>query len=219
MSLASVSVSDSHVLHSQEPASKPVGKGKEVLDTGLKRSRSSSLAAATAPQRVPLGPGRTVAANGSQIPVPASFTAVALAPKPAAASRPQQRTHIAQEIVTVKEDEEFDLMEVEVHAATEEQFSEEDDDSFAIAREIEAMVDVQAEPEFEGKPIRVWPELATERANRYRREIDAIREQFPEEPLEDDMNLVSEYTDEIFEYMAELEVCFYILTDHHYAHS
>ncbi|KAI0346135.1 hypothetical protein BDW22DRAFT_722216 [Trametopsis cervina] len=96
-------------------------------------------------------------------------------------------------------------MEVEVHAATEEQFSEEDDDSFAIAREIEAMVDVQAEPEFEGKPIRVWPELATERANRYRREIDAIREQFPEEPLEDDMNLVSEYTDEIFEYMAELE--------------
>ena len=55
------------------------------------------------------------------------------------------------------------------------------------------------------KFVRQWPDLATARAERCRKEVNSIRERFHEEP-EDDMNMCSEYADEIFQYMTELEV-------------
>lgn len=83
--------------------------------------------------------------------------------------------------------------------------------------EVEAMVGVEVESseeeeeleetaKVEPKPPRVWPEISTERAERCRREIDAIRETFDDEVDMYDTTMVSEYSDEIFEYMCDLEV-------------
>ncbi|KII89899.1 hypothetical protein PLICRDRAFT_108799 [Plicaturopsis crispa FD-325 SS-3] len=52
---------------------------------------------------------------------------------------------------------------------------------------------------------RVWPECNTERAQRYRKEVDDIREVFHDELDTMDPTMVSEYAEEIFEYMNELE--------------
>lgn len=82
-------------------------------------------------------------------------------------------------------------------------------------QEVEAMVGVEdSDSEVEEtakvdvpKPARVWPEVSTEHAARYRKEIDAIRESFEDEADVYDTTMVSEYAEEIFEYMEELEVC------------
>lgn len=76
--------------------------------------------------------------------------------------------------------------------------------------EVETMVGLPHEDAEEDLPeerlVRQWPDLATVRAERYRKEVNSIRERFHEEP-EDDMNMCSEYAEEIFQYMTELEVC------------
>jgi len=56
--------------------------------------------------------------------------------------------------------------------------------------------------------VKVWPEISTARAKRYQMEVDAIREHFEEEVDMFDTTMVSEYADEIFKYMEELEVRF-----------
>ncbi|KAI0693121.1 cyclin-like protein [Cytidiella melzeri] len=197
----------------KEAASKLVGKGKEVLDTGLKHSRSSSLAVSTAGPRIPLGPGRIVTANGAQLSAQTSVTTVLRASKPATTSRQQQRISVhREEIVAVEEDEDEDSDEMEVEDQPSAAGSVSENDSLMTAEEVEVMVDRQAEPELDDesshpheKPVRVWPELGTERANRYKHEIDTIREHFQDELDEEDTTMVSEYADEIFEYMTNLE--------------
>lgn len=86
-------------------------------------------------------------------------------------------------------------------------------------REVEAMVGLDdSEAEDEGveetakmmassKRQRIWPEVSTDRADKYRREVDAIREAFVDEVDIHDMTMVSEYSEDIFDYMYELEVC------------
>ena len=78
--------------------------------------------------------------------------------------------------------------------------------------EIETMIEMPHDDLEEEVPVekfvRQWPDLATARAERYRKEVNSIRERFHEEP-EDDMNMCSEYADEIFQYMTELEVCWF----------
>jgi hypothetical protein len=84
-------------------------------------------------------------------------------------------------------------------------------------REVEAMIapdDSESEDEVDlaqAKPSYLWPDISPERYGRYRREIDAIRENFEDEVDMLDTTMVSEYADEIFEYMNELEVCNVIL--------
>lgn len=56
------------------------------------------------------------------------------------------------------------------------------------------------------KPPRIWPEVSTDRAVRYKREVDAIREVFEDEVDVYDTTMVSEYAEDIFDYMCELEV-------------
>ena len=196
----------------QEIFSKLAAKEKDTSDAGLKRSRSSSLAAATGPQRIPLGPGRAVTTNGTA-PAPTQnriAAAVSRFHKVAVASRSQPHVPVAQEeVVAVEDEEEWDDMEVEQPPQSEA--LEDDNDHSSSYEEIEAMVDEQAAPEHEvepaePKPLRIWPELATERANRYKREIEDIREHFQEEVDEEDTTMVAEYADEIFKYMTELEV-------------
>ena len=53
----------------------------------------------------------------------------------------------------------------------------------------------------------IWPEASPERAERYHRQVQAIRDVFEDEPDMYDTTMVSEHAEEIFEYMNELEVC------------
>ncbi|KIM84917.1 hypothetical protein PILCRDRAFT_375524 [Piloderma croceum F 1598] len=84
-------------------------------------------------------------------------------------------------------------------------------------QEVEAMVGLDeseveeeaeeevAEPATEPKPPRIWPEVSTDRAERYRREVDAVREVFEDEIDVYDTTMVSEYAEDIFDYMGDLE--------------
>jgi hypothetical protein len=88
-------------------------------------------------------------------------------------------------------------------------------------REVEAMVglddseeeEVEETEETEKAAValpkrgRVWPDVSTDRAERYRREVDTIRRTFEEGEIDIyDTTMVSEYSEEIFDYMLELEV-------------
>lgn len=124
---------------------------------------------------------------------------------------------IPEEEVEVKEEL---LSEMEIEEAAHDY---EDDELLVNEREVEAMINVDSEPELddeeeveeeatslrpqETKPPRIWPEFSTERANRYRKEVQNIQETFHDEVDMFDTTMVSEYAEDIFEYMCELEVC------------
>ncbi|KAL7279032.1 hypothetical protein ACG7TL_006865 [Trametes sanguinea] len=191
--------------------SKLSGKEKETVETGLKRSRSASLAAANGPQRVPLGVGKaapTVAptqlhnrlpqrVHRPQIPLPAARRVPVPQEPPAQVAVPE---------VLVSND---DDMEIEDHpaadqyAAEEAQLTELSDREEELAQEDEGDVSEDEEPL--AKRPRIWPDVSTERAHRYRRELEEVRENFVTEPEEEEVTMVSEYADDIFEYMHELE--------------
>ena len=72
-------------------------------------------------------------------------------------------------------------------------------------REVERMI----EDEYKHYDVHaeyIWPEASPEKAERYRRQVQAIRDVFEDEPDMYDTTMVSEYSDEIFQYMSELEV-------------
>ncbi|KIP12160.1 hypothetical protein PHLGIDRAFT_62567 [Phlebiopsis gigantea 11061_1 CR5-6] len=81
--------------------------------------------------------------------------------------------------------------------------------------EVEAMVDhvgdyleeeqVEAAAVDEPRGPRIWPELGTARAHKFHAEIERIRETFEDEVDPLDTTMVSEYAEDIFEYMQELE--------------
>ena len=82
-------------------------------------------------------------------------------------------------------------------------------------REVEAMVSLnESEDDEEEQPVEVakpdqvftWPEVSPAHAEQYKREIQAIRDSFRDEIDMLDMTMESEYAEEIFEYMNELEV-------------
>ena len=73
-------------------------------------------------------------------------------------------------------------------------------------REVEAMIDDEYQ-HFDDQAEYIWPEASPERAERYRRQVQAVRDVFVDEPDMHDTTMVSEYAEEIFEYMNELEVC------------
>lgn len=79
--------------------------------------------------------------------------------------------------------------------------------------EVEAMVEESDEEDFEetaqlppAKVQRIWPEVTPERASRYKKEVETIRDMFEDQVDMYDTTMVSEYAEEIFEYMNELEV-------------
>ena len=184
------------------------------METGLKRSRSSSLAAATGPQRVPLGP--------TKVSTTVAPSQVHARPVPARVYRPHiplpttRRIPVPQEPlvpVAVPEVHE-DVMDVEAHPATHvvDQYASEEDELQLSDREEELLQDEDDEGEVSedeeplAKRPRIWPDISTERAQRYRREIEDIKEHFHDEIEDHDTTMVSEYADDIFDYMQELEV-------------
>ncbi|KAJ7274453.1 cyclin-like protein [Mycena haematopus] len=98
-------------------------------------------------------------------------------------------------------------MDVEDDAPALEAAEEED------LEEVDPMEDSEEEPLEEpeeetkraAKPPRVWPDVSTERALQYEREVQAIRDTFQDDVDIHDTNMVSEYAEDIFEYMSALE--------------
>lgn len=67
---------------------------------------------------------------------------------------------------------------------------------------------VSEEEEEEQQMARIWPDITPGRAQHYERQVQYIKDNYVEEPDEVmDPSMVSEYADEIFAYMNELEVC------------
>jgi hypothetical protein len=69
----------------------------------------------------------------------------------------------------------------------------------------------QMEPSTAVKPPRIWPEFATEPTHRFKDEVQAIRESYHDVVDMYDTTMVSEYAEEIFEYMGDLEVRFFLI--------
>ncbi|RDB25905.1 G2/mitotic-specific cyclin cdc13 [Hypsizygus marmoreus] len=193
----------------KDPGTKPNG-GKD--ETSLKRGRSDSTALA---QRVPLGPGRgqvaPPVANAVNARVPV-IRARIMAGVNKRIPRVAPPTVSAQDVAEARHDEAHVEMDVEEDIAAEREAAE-----ASLIRgedEVEAMigVDESDDEDFEetaqmppAKIQRIWPEVSTDRARRYRQEVDTVREVFDDQPDIYDPTMVSEYAEEIFEYMTELE--------------
>ena len=195
--------------YAQETGTK-AGTGKEKEEVGFKRGRSGSTVLA---QRVPLGPGR------SQVAPPIANTVTARAPPVRARlsvasglKRPARYfSERIKEDIAVKEEDEH-VMDLETDVDDVQNYEE------AIVvkeQEEEPMLMEESEPEDEmepstaTKPPRVWPEFATEPMHRFRDEVQAVRESFHDVVDMYDTTMVSEYAEEIFEYMGDLEVRFF----------
>lgn len=170
-----------------------------------------------------MGPGRAPATHSSANPINAR-AAVARARASFAATRRASRitTSISQPIVPTHETEtetetepEPEIETVKDHPQSEMDVEElddqPDDEAEANEREVENMVGVEQSDEDEqpaekSKYPRIWPEIGTERACRYAKELQTIRETFHDEVDAFDTTMVSEYADDIFEYMCDLEV-------------
>ncbi|ESK89032.1 g2 mitotic-specific cyclin-b [Moniliophthora roreri MCA 2997] len=200
--------------------------GKEKEEVGLKRGRSDS--SANAVQRVPLGPGRSQAAPpvANVVPIRAPLSR---ATRPLALNNTRQLSRAATGAFVVhedalaandQEDVEMDVEDLPITSQTEEvqppservvetapiQIHEDIEDEMNVVDDIDSDDEVQEENEpQQTKSPRVWPDMATEHRLRCERDVQAIREVFDdgEEPF--DPTMVSDYAEEIFEYMESLE--------------
>ncbi|KAF8623664.1 hypothetical protein AX17_007362 [Amanita inopinata Kibby_2008] len=190
--------------------------GKEKEGTSLKRGRSSSV---TLAQRIPLGHNR------GQVAQPVSNAVHSRA------SVTRHRIHtsnthkrlsrvVVPEPVTLHEEEEVQQDEPSHDMDVEEDISQsepqlEDDANFTQhKKEIENMIGIEdsdeeaegtAQPLAEDKVPKLWPEMDTEKLDRCQREVDAVRGRYEDVVNMYDTTMVSEYSDDIFEYMGELE--------------
>lgn len=187
------------------------GKEKEVIETGLKRksslvgpqrvlvnatSTARARPSATRPQRTSFLPAKRTSRPVSQEPVIPVIIPVE------EEVLPEEK----EDDMEIEEPEHFDEPEAEVSLLVGEQEVEAMvglDDSEAEDEEVEDTARVMAS----SKRQRVWPEVSTDHAARYRREVDAVREAFVDEVDMFDTTMVSEYSEDIFDYMYELEVC------------
>jgi G2/mitotic-specific cyclin 2 len=167
-------------------------------------------------QRVPLGPGR------SQIAPPIANAINARAP--VARSRIpsvniKRVSRVAPPTIIVQaEDDDIQLnepqseMDVEEDVMTADREAETEVSLLSGEQEVEAMVGVESSEDEEvtqprpTKVQRIWPDVTTDRRIKCEKEVQAIREVFQDEVDMYDTTMVSEYAEEIFEYMCELEV-------------
>ena len=176
----------------------------------LKRGRSDST---TVAQRVPLGPGRAQVAP----PVANSVTARAPTVRARISTVARRITRVPAPTAVAKEVEEARYnndahaeMDVEEDtAATERRETKgnalrtEETENFPRFDDSDNEDDeVELPP---AKIQRVWPEVSTEHRKRFKREVEAVQERFEDVVNVQDMTMVSEYADEIFEYMNDLE--------------
>lgn len=186
--------------------------GKDKDEVSLKRGRSDST---TLPQRVPLGPGR------GQVAPPVANTVTARVPLARARapvvsnkriSRSVAPVVVTQEVDEVRHTEAQIAMDVEDDLAAAIRDEEEAEENVLQAEDVESMFDDEDSEDEEtahlpppAKMQRVWPEVSTDRRLRYRREVEAVHEMFEDRIDVLDPSMVSEYAEEIFEYMNDLE--------------
>ncbi|KZT73157.1 hypothetical protein DAEQUDRAFT_509774 [Daedalea quercina L-15889] len=80
----------------------------------------------------------------------------------------------------------------------------EDDEACVVDERDTDGMEPEVVEELEQAP-RIWPEISIERAQRYQREIDEIRHAYKDPVDEFDTTMVSEYAEDIFDYMNDLE--------------
>lgn len=116
--------------------------------------------------------------------------------------------HIREEVELKEEDQhiESDLEDVQNYEEEEIVIKEQVEEPMLME---ESGTEDEMEPSTATKPPRIWPEFATERAVRHREEVQAIRQSYQDVVDMYDTTMVSEYAEEIFEYMGELEVRFF----------
>ncbi|KAH6908989.1 cyclin [Coprinopsis sp. MPI-PUGE-AT-0042] len=208
---ALVEVTATNVNRTVEPSSKFNGGKLGKEEVGLKRGRSDSTSVGA--QRVPLGPTRTVTVASTVRESVSNTRIPSVRPRIPSGNKRISRSSVTESIVyqdPVEEDHHVQ-MDVEESEVEDHRYADDDVDLAAAEEEVAAMVeadsdseaDLQATPEV--KAARVWPEVSTERAQRYQREIQEIRKRFEDEVDMYDTTMVSEYAEEIFEYMEEME--------------
>ncbi|KAF7312334.1 Cyclin N-terminal domain-containing protein [Mycena indigotica] len=180
-------------------------------ENSFKRLRSNS--STLPPQRVPLGPGRGIVhvtivnhVGPSRIPAGRAVRpSVATSKRPLRVAPPRvAATELVQEQLRETEDNMIDI------DTEDEDFKlSEFDDAMAISEaEVDELDDEDDEDEGTAtgpKVVRVWPDITPERALQYEKEVEAIRQAFQDDVDIYDTTMVSEYADEIFEYMNDLE--------------
>lgn len=154
---------------------------------------------------MPLGPGRADTTSN------ASRTSVARTQKSSVFKRTSRQETAVPVIISTEEEKEAD-MDIEVA----EILDPEADPELSIIneKEVEDMVDIQQmevidivqEGAAQTRSPRIWPDVDTERAMRHYKEISEIQQTFEDEVDVYDTTMVSEYADEIFKYMSDLEV-------------
>ncbi|PFH53068.1 hypothetical protein AMATHDRAFT_138498, partial [Amanita thiersii Skay4041] len=177
--------------------------GKDKEEIGLKRGRSNST---TLTQRVPLGPGRTQVSQPAQ---PITNNVHARAPvgrhrvHASNTHRRHSRIPVPEPVVVHEEEDEQEEPKREIETVTNVVDQE---------REVETMVDVEeaeveqaVQPPLENKAPKIWPQMDTQLLDRCQKEVQAVREHFTDDVNVYDTTMVSEYADDIFQYMSELE--------------
>lgn len=185
--------------------------GKEKEEVNLKGTRS------TAPLRVALGPNRVQAppvTNAVHARGSASHSRIHIPNTHRRFSRPIPEPVIVLEEEDIKEAEPGQYMDVEEDIKHDEQHPEHVDKLASKGREIEAMIGVEDDDDDEEDVVelahtedklKMWPNMDTEKHDRCQREVQAVRESYEDVVNMYDTTLVSEYSDEIFEYMEDLE--------------
>ena len=109
---------------------------------------------------------------------------------------------VPQEYLIDEEDLDIDEVDMEVEEAVRTEAIEVEDVCVVDEHDIDSM-----EPEAaEEQAPRFWPEVSTVQAQRYQREVDHVKHTYKDPVDEYDMTMVSEYAEDIFDYMNELEV-------------
>lgn len=169
-------------------------------------------------QRIPLGPGRVAPPLANNInarvpPVRAQRQQIPIAINARRASRIVAQPTI---VPTPEEEEDDDECRMDVEEVVIVPVEPETEAGLhAAEQEVEQMIGVEESDEevieptatmqAVPKPTRVWPEVSTEQASRYRKEIGAIVEVFDDQMDMYDTTMVSEYAEEIFTYMNEIQ--------------
>ena len=158
------------------------------MDIVKRRSVSATTTTTAAPRRVP------------SVSRPASSQSFQSIPsRPSSIRVTQSVPQVANLAPPVVEDEDEQSMDIE-------EVVREDPRELANAiREVEKMIEDEYQRN-DDQAEYIWPEASPERAERYRCQVQAVRDVFEDEPDMYDTTMVSEYSEEIFQYMSELEV-------------
>jgi hypothetical protein len=169
------------------------------VDVVKRRSVTSTTTTTAAPQRVPLV-SRPVSSQSVQ----------SIPSRPSSIRVTQSVPQVFNLAPPVVEDEDEQSMDIE------EVVQEDPRELVNAMREVETMIQDEYK-HYDDHAEYIWPEASPQRAEKYRRQVQAVRDVFVDEPDMYDTTMVSEYAEEIFEYMSELEVRFLplFLSPHH----